>query len=296
MLIKRTSVYFDMQKHERKIMNFVDNKKSKSNHKLLFSSIAAFLTALLIVIIVLLLMRPTIYLSKESGFPKNEAIKYENGRVKFIVPETIDTTKTTFIEIKQNWFTTNRLGKVVSINVKPGKKLAVDFLDLKQSEPVFEITVKNLFGVKTTYDVLIDYSNYLRVFFPKNSLSETSRPTILPYFELDRKYRHIKEELYRAESFFKLNENGQPETHSVGKDIVFSKDEAKGSAFLVDNTKRIAIFYDFVLTNIFKNSKQKSFLVEYIPQTQKTIKTLDPKTKGIEIMFMTPPLFILLSF
>ena len=123
-------------------MNFSDNKKSKLNHKLLFSTIAAFLTALFTVIIVLLLMRPTIYLSNKSGFPKNEAVKYERGKVKFVVPETVDTTKTTFIEIKQNWFTTNRLGRVVSLNLKPGKKLAVNFLDLKQSEPVFQITVK----------------------------------------------------------------------------------------------------------------------------------------------------------
>ena len=183
-------------------MNNITNRKKSIYLK---TAIGVLITSAILIFLILLLIRPTVYLSKESGFPKNEAMSYKHGKIRFIVPESADIINHTQIPIKMNWFTTNRLGSVVSVQPKKGKALAIDFSNLKHDEVIFEITVKNLFGIKTKYDVIIDYSNYLRVFFEKNHLGETRKPIVLPYYKLDHEFRHIKEELYKLESFYRFS-------------------------------------------------------------------------------------------
>ena len=270
-------------------MNNTTNRKKSIYLK---TAIGMLITAAIAIFLILLLIRPTVYLSKQSGFPKNEAVKYENGKIRFVVPESADIVNHTQIPIKMNWFTTNRLGSVVSVQPKKDKALAIDFTNLKHDEIIFEITVKNLFGIKTKYDVIIDYSNYLRIFFEKNHLGQTRKPIVLPYYKLDHEFRHIKEELYKLESFYRFNNEGKKEKDTVSKSLVFSKNEAKGHAFLVNTTNEIIVNYDFVLPGIFENNIQKTFILERISRNQKTLKTLNPKDKGLKLKFNQAPFYI----
>ena len=270
-------------------MNNTTNRKKSIYLK---TAIGMLITAAIAIFLILLLIRPTVYLSKQSGFPKNEAVKYENGKIRFVVPESADIVNHTQIPIKMNWFTTNRLGSVVSVQPKKDKALAIDFTNLKHDEIIFEITVKNLFGIKTKYDVIIDYSNYLRIFFEKNHLGQTRKPIVLPYYKLDHEFRHIKEELYKLESFYRFNNEGKKEKDTVSKSLVFSKNEAKGHAFLVNTTNEIIVNYDFVLPGIFENNIQKTFILERISRNQKTLKTLNPKDKGLKLKFNQAPFYV----
>ncbi len=270
-------------------MNNTTNRKKSIYLK---TAISMLITAAIAIFLILLFLRPTVYLSKQSGFPKNEAVTYENGKIRFIVPESADIINHTQIPIEMNWFTTNRLGSVVSVLPKQGKALAIDFTNLKHDEVIFEITVKNLFGIKTKYDVIIDYSNYLRIFFEKNHLGQTRKPIVLPYYKLDHEFRHIKEELYKLESFYRFDKDGKKEKYTVSKRLVFSKNEAKGHAFLVNTTDEIIVNYDFVLSGIFENNIQKTFILERISKSQKTLKTLNPKDKGLKLKFNQAPFYV----
>ena len=270
-------------------MNNTTNRKKSIYLK---TAIGMLITAAIAIFIILLLIRPTVYLSKQSGFPKNEAVKYENGKIRFVVPESADIVNHTQIPIKMNWFATNRLGSVVSVQPKKDKALAIDFTSLKHDEIIFEITVKNLFGIKTKYDVIIDYSNYLRIFFEKNHLGQTRKPIVLPYYKLDHEFRHIKDELYKLESFYRFDKDGKKEKDTVSKSLVFSKNEAKGHAFLVNTTNEIIVNYDFVLPGIFENNIQKTFILERISRNQKTLKTLNPKDKGLKLKFNQAPFYV----
>ncbi len=270
----------------------MNNTTNRKKSILLKTSVSMLIIAALAIFLILLLIRPTVYLSKESGFPKNEAVLYEKGKIRFVVPESVDIVNHTQIPIKMNWFTTNRLGSVISVQPKKGKALAIDFTNLKHDEIIFEITVKNLFGIKTKYDVIIDYSNYLRVFFEKNHLGQTRKPIVLPYHKMDHEFRHIKEELYKFESFFRFDKDGQKEKNPVSKSLVFSKNEAKGHAFLVNTINEIIVNYDFVLPGIFENNVQKTFILERIARSQKTLKTLNPKDKGLKLKFNQAPFYV----
>ncbi len=270
----------------------MNNKTNQKKSIYLKTAFSLLITAVIAVFLILLFIRPTVYLSKQSGFPKSEAVTYENGKIRFIVPESADIINHTQIPIKMNWFTTNRLGSVVSVLPKKGKALALDFTNLKHEEVIFEITVKNLFGIKTKYDVIIDYSNYLRIFFEKNYLGQTRKPIVLPYYKLDHEFRHIKEELYKLESFYRYDKDGKTEKDTVSKSLVFSKNEAKGHAFLVNTTNEIIVNYDFVLPGIFENNIQKTFILERISRSQKTLKTLNPKDKGLKLKFNQAPFYV----
>ena len=270
-------------------MNNTTNRKKSIYLK---TAISMLITSAIAIFLILLFLRPTVYLSKQSGFPKNEAVTYKNGKIRFIVPESADIINHTQIPIEMNWFTTNRLGSVVSVLPKQGKALALDFTNLKHDEVIFEITVKNLFGIKTKYDVIIDYSNYLRIFFEKNHLGQTRKPIVLPYYKLDHEFRHIKEELYKLESFYRFDKDGKKEEDTVSKSLVFSKNEAKGHAFLVNTTDEIIVNYDFVLSGIFENNAQKTFILERISKSQKTLKTLNPKDKGLKLKFNQAPFYV----
>ena len=173
------------------------------------------------------------------------------------------------------------------------KYLALDFTDRQYNSEVFTIYTKNWFGITREHDVIVDYSNFLRVFFPVPHQGETARrPIILPYSKLQTTYKHIYEELLKINSFYTFDETGQASKEPVSKDVVFTKENAKGRAFIVNNDANLSLVYDFVLPGIFKNQAQKTQVIDYIEKSVGKFKTYDPEKQGIDIKFNKPPFYI----
>ena len=247
---------------------------------------------LTILFLIFLFAHPTLNLTKASGFSQKDLNK-ESNKLRFVVPDTIDTTKTTYISIKKEWFESSGLGKITEIKAKPGKYLALDFTDLQYDSEVFTIYTKNWFGIKKQHDVIVDYSNYLRVFFPESYDGAVPRkPIILPYSKLETDYRAKLEELRQYDSFFAYDKKGLITSTAVRKEEVFNKQNAQGRAFIVNNNTRISLIYDFVLPGIFKNQTQKTQVYEQVEKAVGKAKTYDPAKQGLEIKFNTPPFYI----
>ena len=256
---------------------------------------ALFILALtsLILLVIFLFSHPTVYFSKNSGFTEHDAVKAGKNKLRFVVPETIDTTKSTFISIRKEWFTTSRLGTIVDIKAKPGKYLALDFTDRQHDSEVFTIYTKNWFGIKKQFDVIVDYSNFLRIFFPESHDGAIPRkPEILAYSKLQTDYKHKFEELYKIKSFYAYDKAGKIAPEPIHRRDVFSKDIAHGRAFIVNNSTQISLVYDFLLPGIFKNQAQKTQVYDLVDKTVGKAKTLDPEKQGHEIQFNTPPFYI----
>ena len=235
---------------------------------------------------------PTLHLTKTSGFSQKD-LKKQSNKLRFVVPDTIDTTKTTYISIKKEWFESFGLGKITEIKAKPGKYLALDFTDRQYDSEVFTIYTKNWFGIKKQHDVIVDYSNYLRVFFPESYDGAAPRkPIILPYSKLETDYRAKLEELQRYDSFFAYDKKGLVASTAIRSEEVFNKQNAQGRAFIVNNNTRISLVYDFVLPGIFKNQTQKTQVYEQVEKAVGKTKTYDPAKQGLEIKFNTPPFYI----
>ena len=267
-------------------------KINKTNGYLI-SGIFILTLTLITLFLIFLFMHPKVYFSKASGFSQHDGIKAGKNKLRFVVPETVDPTKSTFIHVRQEWFTTNRLGRITAIKAKPNKYLALDFADKEYNSEVFTIYTKNWFGITREHDVIVDYSNFLRVFFPVPTEGETARrPIILPYSKLQTTYKHIYEELLKINSFYTFDEGGKASKESVSKDTVFIKENARGRAFIVNNNSHISLIYDFLLSGIFKNQTQKTQVYELIDKTVDETKTYDPEKQGLEIKFNTPPFYI----
>ena len=258
--------------------------------------ITAFLLLALTLItlfLIFLFMHPTVYFSKASGFSQHDGVKAGKNKLRFVVPETVDTTKSTYISVKQEWFETSRMGRITDIKAKPGKYLALDFTDRYYDSEVFTIYTKNWFGIKREHDVIVDYSNFLRVFFPEPHAGEAPRkPIILPYSKLKTEYKHIYEELLKLKSFVAFDEKGLASGQSVSKDEVFNKESARGRAFIVNNNTHVSLVYDFLLPGIFKDQNQKTQVIDYIEKSAGKFKTYDPEKQGIDIKFNTAPFYI----
>ena len=262
-------------------------------HGYLISSILLLLLILITVFIILLFMHPIVYFSKTSGFSQRDIVKSGKNKLRFVVPETVDVTKSTFISVKQEWFESSRIGKITTIKAKPNKYMAIDFTDRQYDSEVLTIYTKNWIGIKKEYDVIFDYSNFLRVFFSEPYTGEAPRkPVILPYSKLQTEYKHIYEELYKIKSFVPFNKEGIADRQSVGRADVFTKENARGRAFIVDNSTHISLVYDFLLKGIFKNQTQKTQIIDYIDKTAGKFTTYDPAKQGIDIKFNTAPFYI----
>ena len=259
----------------------------------LISSILILILTLSTLFVIFLFMHPDIYFSKASGFSQHDGVKAGKNKLRFVVPETVDTTKSTYISVKQEWFETSRMGRITDIKVKPGKYLALDFTDRHYDSEVFTIYTKNWFGIKREHDVIIDYSNFLRVFFLESHDGAIPRkPIIIPYSKLQTEYKHIYEELYKMKGFMAFAKDGLVSGEPVNKQDVFNKENAKGRAFIVNNNTHISLVYDFVLPGIFKNQAQKTQFYDLVDKTIGKTKTYDPKKQGLEIKFNTPPFYI----
>ncbi len=255
---------------------------------------ALFIFALILTALFLILsfMHPTLHLTKTSGFSQKD-LKKQSNKLRFVVPDTIDTTKSTYISIKKEWFESSGLGKITEIKAKPGKYLALDFTDRQYDSEVFTIYTKNWFGVKKQHDIIVDYSNYLRVFFPESYDGAAPRkPIIFPYSKLESDYRAKLENLRRYDSFFAYDKKGLVVSTAVHSEEVFNKQNAQGRAFIVNNNTRISLVYDFVLPGIFKDQTQKTQVYEHIEKAVGKAKAYDPANQGLEIKFNTPPFYI----
>ena len=259
----------------------------------LISSILLLLLILITIFIILLFMHPNIYFSKTSGFSQRDIVKAGKNKLRFVVPEIVDTTKSTYISVKQDWFESSRMGKITAIKAKPNKYMAIDFTDRLYDSEVLTIYTKNWIGIKKEYDVIVDYSNFLRVFFSEPYTGEAPRkPVILPYSKLQTEYKHIFEELYKIKSFVPFNKEGIADGQPVGTADVFTKENARGRAFIVDNSTHISLVYDFLLKGIFENQTQKTQIIDYVDKTVGKFTTYDPSKQGIDIKFNTAPFYI----
>ena len=259
----------------------------------LISGLLILILTLTALFLIFLFIHPDVYFSKASGFSQHDGVKAGKNKLRFVVPETVDVTKSTFISVKQNWFTTSRMGKITEIKAKPKKYLALDFTDREYDSEVFTIYTKNWFGIKREHDVIVDYSNFLRVFFLESHDGAVPRkPIILPYSKLQTEYKHIYEELYKMKGFMAFDKDGIASGQPVSKEDVFTKENAKGRAFIVNNNTYISLVYDFVLPGIFKNQTQKTQVYDLVEKTIGKTKTFDPEKQGLEIKFNTPPFYI----
>ena len=259
----------------------------------LISAILLLTLTLITLFLIFLFMHPTVYFSKASGFSQHDGLKVGKNKLRFVVPETVDVTKSTYISVKQEWFETSRMGRITDIKAKPGKYLALDFTDREYNSEVFTIYTKNWFGIKREHDVIVDYSNFLRVFFPEPYAGEAPRkPIILPYSKLKTEYKHIYEELLKINSFIAFDEKGLASGQSVFKDEVFNKENARGRAFIVNNNTHISLVYDFLLPGIFKDQNQKTQVIDYIEKSARKFKTYDPEKEGLDIKYNMPPFYI----
>ncbi len=259
----------------------------------LISAIMLLTLTLITLFLIFLFMHPTVYFSKASGFSQHDGVRAGKNKLRLVVPETVDTTKSTYISVKQEWFETSRMGKITGIKAKQGKHLALDFTDREYNREVLTIYTKNWFGIKREHDVIVDYSNFLRVFFPESQDGVAPRkPVILPYSKLQTEYKHIYEELYKMKGFVAFDEKGQASGQPVSKEEVFIKENARGRAFIVNNNTHISLVYDFVLPGIFKNQAQKTQVYDLVEKVMGKARTLDPESQGLEIKLNTPPFYI----
>ena len=265
----------------------------KRRNGYLISALLILALTLITLFVIFLFMHPTVYFSKASGFSQHDGVKTGKNKLRFVVPETVDTTKSTYISVKQEWFETSRMGRITDIKAKPKKYLALDFTDREYDSEVFTIYTKNWFGIKREHDVIVDYSNFLRIFFRESHTGEAPRkPIILPYSKLQTEYKHIYEELYKIKSFVAFGKDGEATGQPVSREEVFTKESAKGRAFIVDNSTHISLVYDFLLKGIFKNQTQKTQIIDYIDKTADKFTTYDPVKQGIDIKFNTAPFYI----
>ena len=265
----------------------------KRRNGYLISALLILALTLITLFVIFLFMHPTVYFSKASGFSQHDGVKAGKNKLRFVVPETVDTTKSTYISVKQEWFETSRMGKITDIKAKPKKYLALDFTDREYDSEVFTIYTKNWFGIKREHDVIVDYSNFLRIFFRESHTGEAPRkPIILPYSKLQTEYKHIYEELYKIKSFVAYGKDGEATGQPVSREEVFTKESAKGRAFIVNNNTHLSLVYDFLLPGIFKNQAQKTQVIDYIEKSAGKFKTYDPEKQGIDIKFNTAPFYI----
>ena len=265
----------------------------KRRNGYLISALLILALTLITLFVIFLFMHPTVYFSKASGFSQHDGVKAGKNKLRFVVPETVDTTKSTYISVKQEWFETSRMGRITDIKAKPKKYLALDFTDREYDSEVFTIYTKNWFGIKREHDVIVDYSNFLRIFFRESHTGEAPRkPIILPYSKLQTEYKHIYEELYKIKSFVAFGKDGEVTGQPVSREEVFTKESAKGRAFIVNNNTHVSLVYDFLLPGIFKNQGQKTQVIDYIEKSAGKFKTYDPEKQGIDIKFNTAPFYI----
>ena len=221
---------------------------------------------------------PKLSLSESKGFNKDDIFKLENGKIRFVVPERLFNKASQYnVEINPDWFQATKYGKITEVKAKPGKQLALNFEDKEHDSVVFSIKTRNRVGIKREYDVIVDYSNFVRVFFSSTQENIAPRkPLVMSRSKVNSEYKDIVDELSKISSFSPYNSIGQKESTTFSfKEVL---DLKTGQAYHANTENQIRLVYDFVLKGILKdkNKANNPEIIDYISKTQSKITTLNP--------------------
>lgn len=265
--------------------------KPKRNLSIIGTAILLLLLVSVIFLLFLIFTFPELSLSESKGFNKNDIFKLENGKLRFVVPERLfEKANQHSVEINPDWFQATKYGKITEVKAKPGKQLALNFEDKEYDSVVFSIETRNRVGIKREYDVIVDYSNFVRVFFSATQENIAPRkPLVMPRSKVNTEYKDIVEELSKISSFSPYNSTGQKESTTFSfKEVL---DLKTGQAYHANTEDQIRLVHDFVLKGILKdkNKADNPEIVDYISKTQSKITTLNPTgTLNLE----TSPFFV----
>ena len=265
--------------------------KPKRNLSIIGTAILLLLLVSVIFLLFLIFTFPRVSLSESKGFNKGDIFKLENGKLRFVVPERLfEKANQHSVEINPDWFQATKYGKITEVKAKPGKQLALNFEDKEHDSVVFSIATRNRVGIKREYDVIVDYSNFVRVFFSATQENVAPRkPLVMPRSKVNTDYKDIVEELSKISSFSPYNSTGQKESTTFSfKEVL---DLKTGQAYHANTEDQIRLVYDFVLKGILKdkNKANNPEFVDYISKTQNKITTLNPNgTLNLE----TSPFFV----
>ena len=265
--------------------------KPKRNLSIIGTAILLLLLVSVIFLLFLIFTFPKLSLSESKGFNKDDIFKLENGKIRFVVPEKLfKKANQHSVEINPDWFQATKYGKITEVKAKPGKQLALNFEDKEYDSAVFSITTRNRVGIKKEYDVIVDYSNFVRVFFSATQENVAPRrPLVMPRSKVNTEYKDIVDELTKISSFSPYNSNSQKESTTFSfKEVLELK---TGQAYHANTENQIRLVYDFVFKGILKDSNKVNNpeIVDYISKTQTKITTLNPKdTLNLE----TSPFFV----
>ena len=221
---------------------------------------------------------PKLSLSESKGFNKDDIFKLENGKIRFVVPERLFNKASQYnVEINPDWFQATKYGKITEVKAKPGKQLALNFEDKEHDSVVFSIKTRNRVGIKREYDVIVDYSNFVCVFFSSTQENIAPRkPLVMSRSKVNSEYKDIVDELSKISSFSPYNSIGQKESTTFSfKEVL---DLKTGQAYHANTENQIRLVYDFVLKGILKdkNKANNPEIIDYISKTQSKITTLNP--------------------
>ena len=252
--------------------------KPKRNLSIIGTAILLLLLVSVIFLLFLIFTFPKLSLSESKGFNKDDIFKLENGKIRFVVPERLfEKANQHSVEINPDWFQATKYGKITEVKAKPGKQLALNFEDKEHDSAVFSIATRNRVGIKREYDVIVDYSNFVRVFFSSTQENVAPRkPLVMPRSKVNTEYKDVVDELSKISSFSPYNSTGQKESTTFSfKEVLDSK---TGQAFHANTESQIRLVYDFVLKGILKdkNKVNNPEIVYYISKTQNKITTLNP--------------------
>ncbi len=265
--------------------------KPKRNLSIMGTAILLLLLVSVIFLLFLIFTFPKLSLSESKGFNKSDIFKLENGKIRFVVPERLfEKANQHSVEINPDWFQATKYGKITEVKAKPGKQLALNFEDKEYDSAVFSIETRNRVGIKREYDVIVDYSNFVRVFFSSTQENIAPRkPLVMPRSKLNTEYKDTVYELTKISSFSPYNSTGQKENTTFSfKEVL---DLKTGQAYHANTESQIRLVYDFVLKGILKdkNKVNNPEIVDYISKTQTKITTLNPNgTLNLE----TSPFFV----
>ncbi len=265
--------------------------KPKRNLSIIVSAILVLMLLSVIYLLILIYTFPKLSLSESKGFSNNDIFKLENGKFRFVVPERLFEKNTqNFVEINPDWFQATKHGKITAVKARPGKPFALNFEDKEHDSVGFSIETRNRVGIKKEYEVIVDYSNFVRVFFSETQENTAPRkPIVIPRSKVNTEYKGMADELTKISSFSPYNSIGQKESTTFSfKEVL---DLKTGQAYHANTESQIRLVYDFVLKGILKdpNKAINPEIVDYISKTQNKITTLNPNGN---LNLETQPFFV----
>lgn len=265
--------------------------KPKRNLSIVVSAILVLLLVSITYLLILIFTFPKLSLSENKGFDKNDIFRLENGKFRFVVPEKLfEKAVQNSVEINPDWFQATKFGKITAVKARPSKSLALNFEDKEHDSVVFSIETRNRVGIKREFEVIVDYSNFVRVFFSEPQENVAPRkPLVIPRSKVNTQYKDIADELSKISSFSPYDSNAQKESTTFSfKEVL---DLKTGQAYHANTENQIRLVYDFVFKRILKdaNKANNPEIIDYISKTQNKITTLNPNGN---LNLETSPFFV----